>query len=53
LIGIDTGLGAFPKEKIHDLVGNPVAYLVRMAFRNGFTRKQIVFSSQDLISSGT
>jgi len=35
LIGIDTGLRAFT-ENSHDLIGNPVAYLVRMAFRNGF-----------------
>src|ERR1700730_10500385 len=48
LIGIHTGFRAFTKEKVHDFVGNPVAYLVRMAFRDGFTRKQVVFSSQGL-----
>src|SRR5450631_2210388 len=33
LIGIDTSLRAFTKKKIHDFIGNPVAYLIRMAFR--------------------
>jgi len=33
---IDTGLRALAEKQINDLVGNPVANLVRMAFGNRF-----------------
>ncbi len=52
LIGIQTGFRAFAEEKVDNLVGNPVAHLVRMAFRDGFTCKQVIFASQWLISNG-
>ena len=44
-IGVDAGLGAFAKKQIDDFVGNPVADFVRMALRDGFARKKIVFPS--------
>ena len=34
--GIDTGLRTLAKKQIDNLVGNPVAHLVRMAFGNRF-----------------
>ena len=39
--GIDARLGACAKKQIDDLVGNPVAHLVRMTFGNRFTGEQI------------
>ena len=38
---VDAGLGAFAEKQIDDLVGNPVADLVRMAFGNRLAGEQI------------
>jgi len=43
--GIDTRFRAFTEKQIDDLVGNPVANLVRMTLRNRLARKQILACS--------
>ena len=40
-VRIDAGLRALAKEGVHDLIGNAVANLVRMALGNGFAGKHI------------
>ncbi len=42
--GSSPAFGSFAVEEIHDLVGDAVANLVRMSFRNGFAREQIRFA---------
>jgi hypothetical protein len=42
--GVEATGGAFPEEEIHDLVGNPVANLVGMAFGDRFTGEKIAFT---------
>ena len=37
-------LGGFAEEQIDDLVGNPVADLVGMAFGDGFAGEQIILA---------
>ena len=39
--GVDAGLGAFTEKQIDDLVGNPVANLVRMTLGNRLAGEQI------------
>ncbi len=45
LVGIDARLGALAEKKIDDLVRNPVAHLVGMPFRHGFTGKLVIQTS--------
>src|SRR6516164_8224756 len=45
LIGIETCFGPFTKEQIHDLIGDPIANLVGMPFRHGFTGELVILTS--------
>jgi hypothetical protein len=35
---------AEPEKRIHDLIGNAIADLIRMAFADGFTGKKIAWT---------
>ena len=52
--GVDAGLGAFAEKQIDDLVGNPVADLVRMTLGNRLAGEQIGRAHQQpLVPAGS
>ncbi len=44
LIGVEACLRPFPEKEIDDLVGHPIANLVRMTFGHGLTREKIILA---------